>query len=130
MKYVSTKIKFLLLLQYCLMKVNICVKLYWIPVINEGVMDQASCFITFVIELCLATQFLVNAQYLMSWWTFVSSYIKFLQLMKRLQTRQAVFSHLTLNYDLDLGPSHTVFGQWTSSHDGEQLYKVILNFCN
>ena len=34
---------------------------------------------------------------------FVSIYIKFLQLMKELWAGQAVFQHLTLNCDLDLG---------------------------
>ena len=37
---------------------------------------------------------------------FVSSYIKFLQL-KELWTGEAILSHLTFNYDLDLGPFYT-----------------------
>ena len=43
--------------------------------------------------------------------------------MKEYWTGQAVLSHLTMNNDLDLGPSHTV--HYTPSHAGEYLSRYI-----
>ena len=52
----------------------------------------------------------------------MSSYIKFLQ--KELWSGQAVLSNLTLNCDLDLGPSHTVLADYTPS-----LIECITFYC-
>ena len=41
--------------------------------------------------------------------------------MKELWTKQAVLSHLALNSDLDLGPSHKILAHCTPSHDGEHF---------
>ena len=57
-------------------------------------------------------------------------YIKCLKLMEELWTGQAILSHLTLNCDLDLEPSHTVLTHFALTHDGEHLCLVILNSCN
>ena len=58
------------------------------------------------------------------WWTFVSSYIKFRQLMKKLWTGQAVLSQMTFSCDLDLGPSHTVLAHCTlsQSHNSDKIH--------
>ena len=57
-----------------------------------------------------------------------SSYVKFLQLMKKLWTEQAVFSNLTLNCDTDLGPSHTLLVHCTPFHDGKYLCQFFIKF--
>ena len=56
-------------------------------------------------------------------------YIKLLQPMKGLRTRQPVLSHLTLKCDIDVGSSHKGLAHWTLSQEGEHLYKVILTSC-
>ena len=56
------------------------------------------------LNLVLAIQFLCSLHTLSWWWTLVSSYIKFLQLMKELWTRQAVY-HIwpwTVKFTLNL----------------------------
>ena len=54
----------------------------------------------------------------------VNNYIKFLQLIKGLWTGKAVLLSLTLICVIDLGPSHTVLGHCTQSHDGELVCQV------
>ena len=46
--------------------------------------------------------------------------------MKELWTEQALFSHLTLNCDFDLGPSRTFIEECTPSNDGEHLCQIKL----
>ena len=83
---------------HCLMMMNICVKSYWILTTNEGVMNQKTILSHLTLTLDLATQYLLT--YTDSqWWTFVSSYIKFLQLMKELLTESCF-----VTFDLGLWP--------------------------
>ena len=57
--------------------------------------------------------------------TFVSSYIKFLHLIKELWTSKAVLSHLTLKCDLDIGPSQMVLVHWKAHYGNAYEYQVI-----
>ena len=79
---------------------------------------------TVPLTLDLATMSLLTAYHLLKVNICFVFILKFLRLMKELRTRQAVFSHLTLNCDNDVGPSHTVLVHCTLTHDGEHLCQV------
>ena len=109
-----------LLTSHCLMIVNIYVN--FIPASNEGVTDRAIYFITLTLNCDLDLghnhTVVVHAHCLLTAGiNFMSSYIKFLQVMMDLWTGQAILSHLTLNCDFDIGPSQMLFVHCTANYD-------------
>ena len=86
-----------------------------IPATNIGLLDQTSCFFTF-----LTLNFDLGPSN-----TVFPHCIKFLSLMKELWTGYAFLTHLTLNCDLNLEHSQMVLVHCIAHYGNAHAYQVL-----